>query len=183
MGPMKTRTVEIHTGKRFQVPQGVQRIDTQATHGWQLRYRGETKMFSDGDPHGRGAARALEAATEELLRRIARLPAPTGLQRSPNQSKGSDLPVGISGPLVRTRSPSGARYACFLVAIPRYGQKPRRASVYIGTETTYTPERYHQALARAMELRAEAEQAYQREATRDKRQQARAWRERLKPRA
>lgn len=181
--PMKTRSVVIHTGRRFDVPQGIQRIDTVATHGWQLRYRGETKMFSDGDAGGRGAARALETATAELLRRIERLPAPTGLQRAPNQSKGSDLPVGISGPLVRTRQPTGSRYACFLVAIPRYGDKPRRASVYIGTETTYSVDRYHQALAKAIALRTEAEQAYQRDATRDKRRQARELRQRLRPRA
>ena len=44
---MKTRDVVIFTGKKFKVPQGIQRIDHRATHGWQLRYGG-TKLFSDG---------------------------------------------------------------------------------------------------------------------------------------
>ncbi|HNK19898.1 MAG TPA: hypothetical protein PLG92_16140, partial [Piscinibacter sp.] len=63
---MKTRNVVIHTGERFEVPQGIQRIDHRSTHGWQLRYGG-TKLYSDG---ARGAAAALAAARQELLRRI-----------------------------------------------------------------------------------------------------------------
>ena len=63
---MKTRRVVIHTGERFEVPQGIQRIDHRATHGWQLRYGG-TKLFSDGSPDGSGASEALAHATRELL--------------------------------------------------------------------------------------------------------------------
>ena len=74
---MKTRNVVIHTGERFEVPQGIQRIDHRSTHGWQLRYCG-TKLYSDG---ARGAGAALAAARTELLRRIARLPAPSRLPR------------------------------------------------------------------------------------------------------
>ena len=69
---MKLRDVVIFSGARFEVPEGIQRIDHRATHGWQLRYGG-TKLFSDFTPDGSGAARSLGKATRELLARIAKL--------------------------------------------------------------------------------------------------------------
>jgi hypothetical protein len=165
---MKTRDVVIFTGERFEVPQGIQRIDHLATHGWQLRYGG-TKLFSDHSPDGSGAPAALVKATKELLNRIAKLPAPSKLQRTPNENKTSDLPVGISGPIVRQRTGSRVRDCSLSVSLPRYGDSPRRRSVYIGTENTYTVERYNAALARAIEMRRNAETSYQRAATRAKR--------------
>ena len=51
---MKTRKVTIYSGKTFTVPQGIQRIDTTSTHGWQVRYAG-TKLFSDHSNDGSGA--------------------------------------------------------------------------------------------------------------------------------
>ena len=172
---MKLRDVVIFSGARFEVPEGIQRIDHRATHGWQLRYGG-TKLFSDFTPDGSGAARSLGKATRELLARIAKLPAPSKLQKEPSEHKSSDLPVGISGPIVRTRHATGLRDCSFLVSVPRYGQTPRRRTVYIGTENTYTAEKYHAALARAIEIRREAEEAYQREVTRAKRAAGRALR-------
>jgi hypothetical protein len=165
---MKIRDVVIFTGKRFEVPQGIQRIDHLATHGWQLRYGG-TKLFSDHTPDGSGAPAALVKATKELLNRIAKLPAPSKLQRTPNENKTSDLPVGISGPIVRQRTGTRVRDCSLSVSLPRYGDSPLRRSVYIGTENTYTVERYHAALAKAIELRRNAEASYQRAATRAKR--------------
>lgn len=165
---MKLRDVVIFSGEHFEVPEGIQRIDHRATHGWQLRYGG-TKLFSDFTPDGSGASVALEKATRELLARIAKLPAPSKLQKEPNEKKSSNLPVGISGPIVRTRRNSGLRDCSLLVSIPRYGDKPRRRTVYIGTENTYSVQKYQTALARAVEIRAEAEEAYQRDATRAKR--------------
>jgi hypothetical protein len=172
---MKFRDVVLFSGQVFQVPQGIQRIDHRATHGWQLRYGG-TKLFSDHSSDGSGAAASLAAATRELLRRIASLDAPTTLQHGPSAHKRNDLPVGISGPILRTRRNSRVRDASLSVSIPRFGEKPRRRSVYIGTENTYSTERFEQALARAIEIRATAEEAYQRAATRAKRAQARALR-------
>ena len=99
---MKTRTVTLFSGETFEVPQGIQRIDHRATHGWQLRYGG-TKLFSDHSSDGSGARAALEKATKELLRRINTLPAPSLLQRGPSANKSSQLPPGITGPVVRTR--------------------------------------------------------------------------------
>jgi len=165
---MKTRDVVIYTGKRFEVPQGIQRIDSHATHGWQLRYGG-TKLYSDGPGNAKGANAALAQATEELLKRIARLPAPTQLQIEPNQNKTTDLPVGISGPIVRQRAGSTSLESNLSVSLPRFGKPPRRRSVYIGNQNTYTEERYHLALAKCIKLRDDAEKTYRREATTAKR--------------
>lgn len=165
---MKTRDVVIFSGKRFKVPQGIQRIDHRATHGWQLRYGG-TKLFSDGSQDGSGASASLKAATEELLKRIAKLPAPSRLQRTPNENKTTDLPVGISGPIVRLRPGAKVRECNLSVSLPRFGAVPRRSTIYIGNENTYTVQRYKQALARAIKLREEAEETYRREATQAKR--------------
>jgi hypothetical protein len=165
---MKVRDVVIFTGKRFEVPQGIQRIDHLATHGWQLRYGG-TKLFSDHSPDGSGASAALEQATKELLNRIAKLPAPSKLQREPSGNKTSDLPVGISGPVVRQRKGARVRDCSLSVSVPRFGDSPLRRSVYIGTENTYSVERYNAALEKAIQMRRNAEAAYQRAATRAKR--------------
>lgn len=178
---MKFRQVPLFSGQSFQVPQGIQRIDHRATHGWQLRYGG-TKMFSDHSSDGSGAAAALERATKELLRRIATLDAPTTLQRAPSQNKSSGLPAGISGPIVRLRRGAKVRDASLSVLIPRFGDKPRRRTVYIGTENTYTLQKYEAALARAIEMRRAAEAAYRRDITRAKRAEGRLLRAAAKTR-
>lgn len=169
---MKTRRVEIFTGKKFTVPQGIQRIDGTATHGWQVRYGG-TRLFSDGSADGKGARAALALATAELVNRIGRLPAPARLQRTPNANKTSDLPVGISGPVVRLRTGSSVHVCSFSVSLPRHGQLPRRQSVYIASENTWSQQRYDDALAKAIDLRDGAETAYRRAATQAKRAGAR----------
>jgi len=165
---MKVRDVTIFTGERFAVPQRIQRIDSRATHGWQLRYGG-TKLFSDHTQDGSGASAALVQATKELLKRIAKLPAPSKLQREPSANKTTDLPVGISGPVVRQRARTRVRDCSFSVSLPRFADSPRRRSIYIGTENTYTAERYNVALAKAVALREQAEAAYRRAATKAKR--------------
>jgi len=137
-------------------------------HTAQLRYGG-TKLFSDGTQDGSGAAASLKLATDELFKRIAKLPAPSKLQRTPNENKTTDLPVGISGPIVRLRPGAKVRECNLSVSLPRFGSIPRRSTIYIGNENTYTVKRYKEALERAIKLREEAEQAYQRDATRAKR--------------
>lgn len=161
---LKFRKVTIFNGKQFKVPQCVQRIDVRSTHGWQLRFGG-TKFFNDGSPDGSGAKASLAAATAELVKRINKMPAPYMLQRKPNYSKSSNLPVGISGPVVRQRRGSAIRDCSLSISIPVYGDKAKRRSVYIGTEQTYTPERFQAALERATAMRTKAEEAYQRAAT------------------
>lgn len=171
---MKTRNIVIFNGAPFEVPQCIQRIDHRATHGWQVRYGG-TQLFSDHTSDGSGASKSLALATRELLKRIASMPAPTKLQRGPSQNKGSDLPVGITGPVVRTRREGRVRDCCLAVLVPRYGDAPRRRTVYIGTENTYTVEKYHAALAKAVAMRQAAEEAYQRAETRAKRAEGKAY--------
>lgn len=169
---MNFRQVTIFSGHRFKVPQCIQRIDHRATHGWQLRYGG-TKLYSDHSNDGSGAAAALEKATKELLRRIATLPAPTTLQSAPSANKSSELPPGISGPIVRQRRGGAVKDCSFAVLLPRYGQTPLRRSVYIGTEHTFNRTRYRSALEQAIDMRTEAEERYRREATRARRAEAR----------
>lgn len=168
---MKTRDVKIFSGHRFTVPQCIQRIDKDATHGWQVRYQG-TKLFSDHSNDGSGAAKALELATRELLRRIATLPAPVTLQRRPSAHKTSDLPSGISGPITRSRSNTSIRTASLSVLLPQFGKAPVLKSIYIGNENTYTKARYREALAKAIALRAEAEASYTAAATKARRKSA-----------
>jgi hypothetical protein len=176
---MKIRSIVIFSGQAFEVPQGIQRIDHRATHGWQLRYGG-TKLFSDHSNDGSGAAASLALATKELLKRIAALPAPSLLQRGPSANKSSQLPAGITGPVVRVRRGGKTRDCSLMVLIPRFGDKPRRRTIYIGTENTYTIERYNAALERAIEMRRAAEEAYENAATRAKRAEGRAHRAALK---
>ena len=172
---MKVRKITIFSGEIFEVPQGIQRIDHRATHGWQLRYGG-TKLYSDG---AEGPEAALQRATRELLKRINKLPAPSLLQRAPSANKSNQLPPGITGPVVRMRRNSQTRDCSLMVLIPRFGDKPRRRTIYIGTENTYSLERYEKALERAVEMRREAEEAYQKASTRAKRAAAREIRAQL----
>jgi hypothetical protein len=176
---MKYRDVVIFNGDTFTVPQNIQRIDHLATHGWQLRYGG-TKLFSDHSSDGSGAAASLEAATRELIRRINKLPAPSRLQQRPSHNKTSDLPVGISGPIVRQRRGGRVRDCSLAVLLPRFGQPAKRVNVYIGTENTYTPERFQAALERAVALRNEAVAAYEKASTRAMRAAGRALKQQLR---
>jgi hypothetical protein len=169
---MNVRDVAIFTGERYRVPQCIQRIDHRATHGWQLRYGG-TKLFSDHSGDGSGAEAALALAIKELVRRIGTMEAPTTLQSLPSVNKSSDLPPGISGPIVRERAGGRARDCSLAVLLPRFGQAPLRRSVYIATEGTYTKTKMRAALKRAVAMRAEAEEAYRRAATRARRAEAR----------
>ena len=104
--------------------------------------------------------------------RIAELPAPTGLQRGTSPSKQNDLPVGISGPILRHRPGRSVPECHFSVNLPRFAAKPLRRSVYIANQNTYTPERYRLALESAIRMRREAEEQYQLDATTAKRKAA-----------
>jgi hypothetical protein len=129
-------------------------------------------MFSDHSNDGSGARQALRLATAELKKRIAKLDAPSGLRRGIGSNKSSNLPVGISGPIVRQRAGRNTRDASFGVSLPRFGQKPTTRNVYIATENTYTLEKYKRALAKAVAMRKSAEKAYQTAATKAKREAA-----------
>jgi hypothetical protein len=172
---MKTREVTTATGETFTVPQGIQRLDSATTRGWQVRYHG-TKYFADGSA---GAAKALQGATKELLRRIADMPAPVGLRREPSPAKGSSLPAGISGPIVIGKEGLGSRSAVLSVSVPRFGKPNQTKKVHIGTDQTYTKTRFRQALAKAIEIRTESLALYEAAATQSKRKAATAMKKAL----
>lgn len=155
-------------GDRFKVPEHIQRLDHKRTHAWQLRY-GIWKTFSDHSNDESGAKVALDLAIKELQKRIDRLPAPTGLRQEANSSKSNDLPVGISGPIARTRKGRTVIEYNFGVTIPRFDDKPTTGNVYIGTENTITEERFKLALAKAVDMRKKAVKAYQTATTKAKR--------------
>jgi hypothetical protein len=149
---MKYRKHKIFSGQTLNVPQHIVRLDDQHTHGWQLRY-GKSKFFADHSNDGSGAAEALRLATEELAKRISRLPAPTRLRTDVMKNKKTDLPLGISGPIPRLRPGRLTPYYNFQVSIPIPGARSTNKNVYIGAENTMTPERIEQALAKAIALR------------------------------
>lgn len=158
---MKTRQVTLPDGEQFTVPQGIQRLDSSSTKGWQVRYQG-TKYFPDGTA---GAKSALQAATRELLRRIATLPAPVVLKRAPSPRKTSALPVGLSGPILVRKRGTDELSAVISVLVPRFGQTNLTRKVYIGTPSTYTKTRYRAAVAKALQIRADGLAAYEAAAT------------------
>jgi hypothetical protein len=165
---MKTRTVTLASGEAFSVPQGIQRLDSRSTRGWQVRYQG-TKYFPDGEA---GPQKALTSATKELLRRIAEMPAPAGLRRTTKASKSSGLPVGISGPLVVTKPGSSALSAILSIAVPQFGKPNLTRKIHIGTPSTYTKTKYKQALVKAIEIRELGMAQYEAAATLARRSEA-----------
>lgn len=157
---MKFREVTLASGQSFQVPQGIQRIDSKSTHGWQVRCQG-TKLFSDGE--SADAQLSLAKATRELAARISAMPAPSGLKQGPSANKTSDLPAGISGPIVRQRA-GRAPSAVLSVLLPRFGMSAEVKTVHIGSENTYSVEKYLTALAKSTEMRAAAVKRYEQDA-------------------
>ena len=167
---MKTREVTVASGETFVVPQGVQRLDSKTTKGWQVRYQG-TKYFADGQA---GASSALASATKELLRRIATLPAPVVLKKAPSPRKSSTLPPGISGPILVTRRRSEPE-AVISVLIPRYGSRNTIRKIRIGTRSSYTQARYEAAVSKAIAMRTDCLAKYVAAAAKAKRSEAKAF--------
>lgn len=165
---MKTRQITLASGDSFTVPQGIQRLDSRSTRGWQVRYQG-TKYFPDGSA---GPKKALDAATRELLRRIATLPAPVALKRGPSAHKTSALPPGISGPILVTKAGTGEQSAVLSVLVPRFGETNLVKRIHIGTPSTYTKARYRAAVARAVQMRSESLALYESAATKARRKAA-----------
>lgn len=168
---MKLRKSKIFTGKVYSVPQHIVRLDKDYTHGWQVRYGG-TKFFADHSNDGSGAAKALRLATDELKKRIARLPAPTHLKSVSMSNKKSGLPLGISGPAVRVRAGRRVPYYTFQVSFPMPHGPSTTKRVYIGTKNTMTAARTKAALAKAIALRAAQVRKVQRATTRAMRENA-----------
>lgn len=133
----------------FDVPPRIQRVPG----GWQVRYAG-TLLFSDGEP---GPRASFAAAVAELQSRYAASPpkAASSVRVAPLSHKTTDLPAGISGPVL-IHKPGRAAYAEFKVTLPRAGKPNRGTSVYIASESTWSQERYDNALDKALRLRVAA---------------------------
>lgn len=172
---MNFRPVKTAFGHCFKVPERIQRIDSDSTHGWQLRY-GEvpTEFFSDTTHNRAGAAAALERAVAALHQRVRRLPAPTGLKTEVAGWKKSGLPVGISGPREHRRANKQAPYYSLQVSIPLASGGSTTRQVYIGTQNTANDQRFDDALAKAVLLRDAAVEIYTQTKTRARRRAAAA---------
>ena len=165
---MKYKIVKIYNDEQFEVPESIQRLDSKKNRAWQLRY-GTWKTYSDGKYGEQGAKGALDAATDELQRRIQELDAPTSLKQIASSSKVSGLPLGISGPVIYTRKGRAVPELNLGVSTPRFGKTATNNNIYIGTETTATDERFQKALEKAIAMREAAVEKYQQDATNAKR--------------
>lgn len=87
------------------------------------------------------------------------------LRTKPQSNKVCGLPVGISGPFV-SGGKNRVMYAELGVVLPSFGERARVKKIYIASINTYTPDKYLDALAKAITLRAEAVKGYEREAKR-----------------
>jgi hypothetical protein len=141
----------------FKVPRHIVRIDIfepgrAGTHGWQVRYKGATRMFSDahyGKASGGSPAKALKAAIVHLAN-IYVGPVPKLRSSGAKTKSNPDLESGIreAWQIKRGRNPQ-----LYIEATsPTDGVVARR--FYVGSTTTITPARYESALQRAREKRA-----------------------------
>lgn len=168
---MEYRTHVIFSGESFDVPKNIVRLDSSSTHGWQLRY-GKWTLYSDHSTDGSGAAKALQLASAELARRIAKLPAPTGIRTSVLPGKSNGMPLGISGPVVRRRGSQQAAQFYLQVCFPVAGGKSANRSIYIATENTLTPEKYNAAFRKAVATRESGVRKFKLATTKAKREAA-----------
>ena len=165
---MRSREVTLKNGTVLQVPSNIQRIECRGTRGWQVRYVG-TKFFADGKHSPRSS---LKAAKAELAQRIQNHQAPNRLGQTIPTNKRSQMPLGITGPLVRKRA-SGIMECNISVSVPKFGGKPQRRTVYVGNQTTFSERRLDAAVKRAVKIRADAEEAYRVAATAARREEMR----------
>jgi hypothetical protein len=155
MFPVKHSRIVVVGNLPFIVPPRIQRCGP----AWQVRYRG-TVLFSDGTA---GPRASLRAATIELMRRYGEVPPKqrSGLRDAPLRHKSTDLPAGISGPVL-VHKPGRGAYAEFKVSLPRRGRPNGGTSVYIAAESTWSQDRYDAALAKAIARRDAAVRALNR---------------------
>jgi len=159
---MDTREKTTEFGDTFAVPTWIERIGNEKVHGWQLRF-GEWKYFADGTSDGSGSAKALSRAIAELKVRVRSSEIPNRIKKQPQRTKSSDLPVGISGPVASPIKNSETLQHHLQVTIPRFGKSATTRKVYVGTDNTYSDERYDKAVAKARKIRDDAVCLYERE--------------------
>lgn len=154
----RLRSVSTPAGEVYICPPMLRRIDQKAksTFGWIVRrLDGGSIFFSDGKF---GSAYAAYIAALERLRSMhesERASDALALRRRKG-GKASELPDGISGPVVRKDRKYDHLIAYLLCRIPIFGKKEKLKWLYIGNENTYTETKYWAVLERAKEMRARA---------------------------
>lgn len=157
---MKPRTLALASGAVMEVPPYIYRVETPQAAGWQMRYGVPSLYFSDARTDNGLPIESLALARQALLDRMRRVPPNGRVQSAPSISKKNNLPVGISGPIVRRRRGCGVEEVILSVNLRRFKDKSRTVSIYLGTRNTYSPERFERALQRAVELRQRHEAEY-----------------------
>lgn len=137
------------------VPRHIQRIDIEdggnaGTHGWQVRYRGQTKLFSDGKNGGRHSPRrALREAISHLTSIYAG--ATSRLMKREHADKRN--PVGIPGVRIVTRKKASRQIAETFVEISPLVHGRAAIRLYVGTENTVNKTRVAAAIKQARVIR------------------------------
>lgn len=142
---------------RFRVPRYISRVDINTpfkagTHGWQVRYKGQSKFFSDvhyGRKRIGSPAASLEAATI-YLGSIFEGP-PLLFREKPLKHKADkSLPVGVRE---RRKVSIGRKVTEILFEVSAVSNRHPSKLFYVGTENTLTPQRYQTALHEAIQYR------------------------------
>lgn len=142
---------------KFYVPRYISRVDIDdsfkvGTHGWQVRYKGKSKLFSDTKYGQKGVGSpvaSLEAATI-FLGFIFNGP-PFRFRERPFKRKANQtLPVGIRE---RKKVSNGRKVTEIFFEVSAVSPKHPPKLFYVGTVNTITPERYQAALSDAFQHR------------------------------
>lgn len=139
------------------VPRHIVRIDTKNTHGWQVRYRGVTKFFSDGIPRAVSAALASLEAAKRFLHGVYDGP---HIARITTETSRKAIRTGIPGVrLVGTLRPNRRVMEFYAEATP-FRSDDAAKRFYIGTERTLTAERLDEAIEKASKVRERMRQEH-----------------------
>lgn len=148
--PFRSVTVK-PWAKVFLVPRHIVRIDIDepgkvGTHGWQVRYRKQTKLFSDAKGYIRkNLSESLLDATNHLASIYKGRKSQTKTE-SPVRKENEIKEVGIR--LIRRKHSSKNFEETYIeVSAIEKGKAPKR--FYVGTSNTVTPERISEKLIEA----------------------------------
>lgn len=149
---LKRRIVEVPEWGSYEVCEYVARVDIDrgrvGTHGWQIRYQGQSQYFSDSLRDQPGTPRSSLDKALAGLAAIYQGPQPTVVSRGNTKS---GMPAGLR--LLQKRAPGKEVDEFHVEAIhPVRAKESRR--FYCGTENTITEERFDKACEEALACRA-----------------------------
>ncbi len=138
------------------VPRHIQRIDIDdegnaGTHGWQVRYRGQTKLFSDGK---NGGVRSPRRALREAIGYLSSIYEGASSRLMTREHADKRNPVGIPGVRIVTRRKASRQIAETFVEISPLVHGRAAIRLYVGTENTVNKSRVAAAIRRARAIRA-----------------------------